>query len=360
MLFKRIMAMGAVLTSLIATPGTAQPLGPVHTDHHVHVHSPAILEILAAYCSSPGRLAACDPAFVAPQTADDLLADMDEAGVQTAWMMSTAYLAESPLMAPPLADAATRVHRANAFTVATAAAHPGRLIAFVSVNPLAPDALAEIAAWKDEPFAGGLKLHLTNSGVDLRNPDHVRRLTAVFDAASDARMTILIHMRTRADDYGARDVRVVFEQILPHARGVPVVIAHAGGWGGLDANTWDALEGFRQVLAEQPDAAPNLFFDLAQVFDADTSPENRARLVEVMRGVGVERFVPGSDWPFSGPLDGYLNKAMALLPLAPQEAETLRQRSVAARCCGECVLSPGIRAICSNPTPSNRERPPGS
>ena len=200
MIFKRIAAASAVSAALLATPVTAQPRTPVHTDHHVHVHSPAILDILSAYCSSPGRIGACDPAFVEPLTADDLLADMDEAGVQTAWMMSTAYLAESPMMVPPLADAATRVHDANAFTVAAAAAHPGRLVAFVSVNPLAPDALAEIAAWKDEPSVKGLKLHLTNSGVDLRDPDQVRRLAAVFDAASDAGMTIMIHMRTRADD----------------------------------------------------------------------------------------------------------------------------------------------------------------
>lgn len=329
--FKRIVAASAVSAALLAAPVMAQIRTPVHTDHHVHVHSPAILEILPAYCSSPGRIGACDPAFVEPLTADDLLADMDKAGVQTAWMMSTAYLAESPMMVPALADAATRVHDANAFTVATAAAHPGRLVAFVSVNPLTPDALAEIRAWNDNPYAQGLKLHLTNSDVDLRNPDHVRRLAAVFDAASDARLTIMIHMRTRAEDYGAPDVRIFVEQVLPHARNIPVVIAHSGGWGGLDDNTWNALEGFREVLAEQPDTAPNLFFDLAQVFDADTSPEDRVRLVDVMRSVSIDRFLAGSDWPFSGSLDGYLNDAMGLLPLSSQEAEDLRQRRVAVR-----------------------------
>jgi hypothetical protein len=138
-------------------------------------------------------------------------------------------------------------------------------------------------------------------------------------------------MRTRAEDYGARDVRIFVEQVLPHAVGAPVVIAHSGGWGGLDANTWDALEGFRQILAEQPGMAPDLFFDLAQVFDADTSPENRARLVQVMRGIGAERFVPASDWPFSGPLDDYLNDAMGLLSLSSQEATALRRRRVAVR-----------------------------
>lgn len=326
--FRRILAVSAALAVLVATPGVAQHRIPVHTDHHVHVHSPAILEILSDYCNSPGRIGACEPAFVEPRTAEDLLADMDEAGVRTAWIMSTAYLAESPMMVPSLPDASIRVHDANAFTVAVAAAHPGRLVAFVSVNPLTPEAVAEVGAWKDEPFAKGLKLHLTNSGVDLRDPDHVRRLAAVFDAASDAGLTIMIHMRTRAADYGAGDVRIFIEQVLPHARGVPVVIAHSGGWGGLDANTWDALEGFRQILADHPDMAHHLFFDLAQVFDAETTPQNRERLVKVMRQIGVDRFVPGSDWPFSGPLDGYLNETMSLLPLSPEEAQDLRQRRI--------------------------------
>lgn len=328
MTFKRIVAASAVSAALLAAPVAARPRTPVHTDHHVHVHSPAILEILPTYCSSPARIGPCDPAFIKPLTVDDLLAEMDEAGVQTAGMMSTAYLAESPMMVPPLPDASARVHNANAFTVAAAAAHPGRLIAFVSVNPLTPDALAEIEAWKDEPFAKGLKLHLTNSGVDLRNPEHRRRLAAVFDAASDARLTIMIHMRTRAEDYGARDVRLFVDEVLPHACDISVVIAHSGGWGGLDDSTWDAMEGFRQILAQQPAQLPNLFFDLAQVFDAETSPEDRARLVDVMRAIGVERFVAGSDWPFSGDLDNYLNRVMTALPLSEDEATALAERRV--------------------------------
>lgn len=328
---KRLAARSVVLAAFLAGSSLAQTRTAVRTDHHVHVHSPAILEILPAYCSSPGRIGACDPSFVKPHQPDDLLADMDKAGVQTAWMMSTAYLAESPMMLPSLADAPMRVHDANAFTVATAAAHPGRLVAFISVNPLAPDALAEIAAWKDQSVAKGLKLHLTNSGLDFRNPDHVRRLTAIFDAAADAELTIMIHMRTRAEDYGAGDVRIFLNQVLPHARDVPVVIAHAGGWGGLDSNTWDAMDAFRRLIGGQPDKAPNLYFDLAQVFDAETSASNRARLVEVMRGIGLDRFVPGSDWPFSSALDDYFNHAMLQLPLSPTEMTRLRRRQIALR-----------------------------
>ena len=264
-------------------------------------------------------------------TVVDLLKDMEEAGVGGAWMMSTGYLAESPTMVPPLADAPTLVHAANAFTVGQARSHPDRLAAFIGVNPLTPTALAEIAAWRDEPFAKGVEIHLTNSDVDLRDPEQVSKLAAVFEAASAADMAIMIHMRTRAEDYGARDVRTFVERVLPRAGNTPVIIAHSGGWGGLDANTWDVMEGFHRVLAEHPELKAHLYFDLAQIFDADTPQADLERLVEVMRGIGVDRFVQGSDWPFSSPLSGYFNTAMARLPLDPHEARLLRTRQVAAR-----------------------------
>lgn len=209
------------------TPAPAQ----VRTDHHMHVHSPAILAFLPGYCSSPGRRGACDPAFLKPLTIEDLLADMDAAGIRHGWLMSTAYLAHSPMMVPPEPKAHEIMMSANDFTVGLARAHPDRISTFIGVNPIADDALGEIARWKGDPSVTGIKLHLTNSDVDLRSPEQAEKLAAVFAAAADNGFAIMIHMRTRAADYGARDVDIFLDQVLPHARGVPVVIAHAGGLG---------------------------------------------------------------------------------------------------------------------------------
>jgi predicted TIM-barrel fold metal-dependent hydrolase len=332
MTFKLAALTGAVAIALAAC-ATIQPAAPVAVDHHVHVHSPEILAFLPGYCSSLGRAGACPEVFLKPLTVDDLLADMDAAGVRKAWMMSTAYLAESPMMVPPRPDAAQLVHTANAFTVMQARTHPDRLAAFIGVNPLTPTALSEIARWKDDPFATGVKIHLTNSGVDLRDPADVAHLAAVFRAAGQAHMPILIHMRTRAADYGAQDVRIFLDQVLPQAAGVPVIIAHSGGWGGLDDNTWSAMQGFADALSERPELKQNLYFDLAQTFKTDTSQADLSRLVAMMRRIGVDRFVPGSDWPFSGPLDGYLNGALARLPLTPTEASMVRGACVGIKYC---------------------------
>lgn len=328
MTFKLAALTGAVAMALAACATIQPAAAPVVVDHHVHVHSPEILAFLPGYCSSLGRAGACPEVFLKPLTVDDLLADMDAAGVRKAWMMSTGYLAESPMMVPPRPDAAQLVHAGNAFTVMQARSHPDRLVAFIGVNPLTPTALSEIARWKDDPFAAGLKIHLTNSGVDLRDPADVAHLAAVFRAAAQAHMPILIHMRTRAEDYGAQDVRIFLDQVLPQAAGVPVIIAHSGGWGGLDDNTWSAMQGFADALAESPELKRNLYFDLAQTFKTDTSDADMARLVVMMRRIGMDRFVPGSDWPFSGPLDGYLNADMARLPLTHFEAEQVRREKI--------------------------------
>jgi predicted TIM-barrel fold metal-dependent hydrolase len=298
----------------------AQPV----VDHHMHVHAPAILNILPAYCASPKRRSPCDPRFTAPLTAQDALKAMDAAGIRRGWLMSTAYLAQSPL-ADPLPDAGQVVHASNAFTVGLAREHPDRFAAFVSVNPMAPDALSEIARWKGDGAVTGLKLHLTNSNVDLRDPVQVAKLAAVFHAAAAYGWTIMIHMRTGAADYGARDARVFLDQVLPAAGDAPVVIAHAAGWGGIDAVTLDALGAFTDALERDPKVGRNLRFDLAQVFTDKTTPEGRAAMARLIRRIGPDRFVAGSDWPFSGDLRTYFATAYATPDLLPAEwAQILR------------------------------------
>lgn len=315
-----------LLALVLASPVMAQAL--IVTDHHMHVHAPAILAILPAYCASPARKGPCDPRFIQPLTVDDALADMNAAGIQHGWLMSTAYLAESPMMSPPVADSAAVIHAANAFTVSLARSHPDRLSAFVGVNPVTATALPEIARWKGDCAVTGIKLHLTNSEVDLRSPDHLRKLAAVFDAASANGWTIMIHMRTRAADYGARDVEAFIDQVLPAAGDQPVMIAHAAGWGGIDVNTLDALGAFADALERKPELGRHLSFDLAQVFTDKTSVEDRAKMAALLRRIGLEHFVAGSDWPFSGNLKTYFASAYGSAQLSSAEWSLVRSARI--------------------------------
>ncbi|WP_294192863.1 hypothetical protein [uncultured Sphingomonas sp.] len=139
---------GVAAAMLLAAQAPARPNDastPVKVDYHVHVHSPAILAIPPAYCNSPGRTGKCDPAFQQALPPRDLLAALDRAGMRRGLVMSTAYLAESPMMVPPLSNAADIVRAANDWTVALARHYPRRLSAFIGINPLTPTALSEIA-----------------------------------------------------------------------------------------------------------------------------------------------------------------------------------------------------------------------
>lgn len=347
---------GGVVAAQVAEGRPAQ--AQVRTDHHMHVHSPAILGFLPAYCASPGRQGPCDPAFLEPRTIDDLLKDMDAAGIRRGWLMSTAYLAHSPMMVPPAPDAHEIMMSANDFTVDLARAHPDRISTFIGVNPISGDALGEIARWKGDPAVTGIKLHLTNSDVDLRSSDQVAKLSAVFAAASDAGLAIMIHMRTRARDYGAQDVAIFVEDILPQAPDVPVVIAHSGGWGGTDANTLSALEGFATAIERDPVIRRNLFFDLAQLFDQTTTADDLHSLVLLVRRIGVEAFVPGSDWPFSGDLSTYYAQTYPRLPLADHEMTGIRTREVSPMRSGAHVTRLYPRSTESDPHSDRPARMP--
>ncbi|WP_370458995.1 amidohydrolase family protein [Aggregicoccus sp. 17bor-14] len=293
-------------------------------DHHVHVHSPTILAFLPDYCESVRRFGKCDPAFTAPLAPEDLLAQLDRAGIRRALVMSTGYLAESSMISPARPDGAALLRAANDWTVALARRYPKRLSAFIAVDPTTPTALPEIARWRGNPAVTGLKLHLTSAGVDLRRDADVTALAATFRAAAEAKLAVMIHLRTRAGDYGARDVQRFLTEVLPAAGSTPVQIAHAGGWGGIDKATLAALGAFADAIEAEPKRFRNVWFDLAGVWTKDTAPGDRDALVALIRRIGPAHFLPASDWPFTGDLADYYGRIYPLLPLTQAEWKRIR------------------------------------
>jgi predicted TIM-barrel fold metal-dependent hydrolase len=305
----------------------AVPQVPVRTDHHVHVNSPAILAFLPQYCASIARFGKCDPAFAAPATVADLLRQMDDAAIERALVLSTAYLAESPMLAEPPADAAGLVRSANNFTAGLAQRFPRRIGAFISVHPLSEKAIPEIQRWRGNKHVAGLKLHLTSSMVDLRSPDHLRRLASVFGAASGCGLAVTIHLRTVNPRYGAEDVRNFIDKVVPAAGGSSIQIAHAGGWSGLDANTFAALTAFADALANNPSLSKTIWFDLADVWRDNTTSSDKQALIALIRRIGPHRFVPGSDWPFVGNLKRYYSTTYPELTLSTDEWAIIRSNT---------------------------------
>jgi predicted TIM-barrel fold metal-dependent hydrolase len=271
------------------------------------------------------RFGGCDPSLTTPHSVQDLLAQMDRAGIHRALVLSNAYLAESPFMEPQRPDAADLMRSANDWTVALARTNPKRLSAFISVDPLRPTALPEIARWRDNPAVTGIKIHATASGIDLRKDADVAALAAVFRAAAQAHLAIVIHLRTQRMDYGAPDIHRFVEDVLPAAGNTPVQIAHAAGWGGLDPPTLSALTAFADAIQANPRRFRHLWFDLSGVWTDKTSSTDKQTLAALIRRIGPQHFLPGSDWPYNGDdLADYYNRVYPELPLTQSEWSIIR------------------------------------
>jgi hypothetical protein len=185
--------------------------------------------------------------------------------------------------------------------------------------------LPEIARWRGNPAVAGIKLHLTASGADLRRDGDVVALVAVFRAAAEARLAIVIHLRTQQMDYGAPDMRRFVEDVLPAAGNTPVQIAHAGGWGGIDAATLSALGAFADAVEPSPRRFRHVWFDLAGVWTDKTPATDKEALVALIRRIGLRHFLPASDWPYSGDnFADYYNRVYLELPLTRREWTIIR------------------------------------
>jgi len=227
-----------------------------------------------------------------PLTADDAVAQLDEAGIRRGAVLSVAYWFGSA-WSEPVADEAAKVRAENDWVSRQVAMHPDRLVAFCGLNPLKDYALAELARCAELPGVVGVKLHFGNSGVDLRDAAHLARIRDVFRATDELGMAIVAHLWTgpEYEERGAEDARIFLEQVLPAAPRTTVQIAHlAGGGRSTDA----ALGVFAEAIAAGDPRTRNLWFDVATL-TAGQSPEGLRRDARRLRQIGLERILYGTD-----------------------------------------------------------------
>lgn len=322
----RIAFIGVVALILAHALALSQPptwpstvaLPPPLADYHLHIQSKALSEILErAVARDPKRFAGWGP-FNSNAGADALRV-LNEGGIRYGVLLSEAYMFTSPFLDLHNVDKDRLTREENAFNVAQAAQSKGRLVAFISVNPLSPTATREIAYWKRAGGASGIKLHLANSRFDFGLPSNIQALKRVFFEASKDSFPIIIHLRNR-QDFGAAQVNSFVNEILPSAGRAPVQIAHGGGWGGLDDQTISALSAFSDAIAARRPSTERLTFDLAMVVvNEHTDTAKARRFVDLMRKIGIERFAMGSDWPAVYTPGQYVRLVERELPLKPQE-----------------------------------------
>ncbi len=243
---------------------------------------------------------------------------MDASHIERAVVLSTAYSLANPHK-PAIPNERQAVQMDNDWTSAQVAKYSDRLIGFCSVNPLKAYAIAEIdRCSKDPHLATGLKLHFGNSDVDVDNPKHLAQLKKVFRAASNNRMTIVVHAHANVTfqrPYGVAQARVFLNQLLPEAKGIAVVLAHMAGAGGFDESTQRALAVYAEAIAHQDSRVRNLYFDAC----ISAKDEEAPILAQRIREIGVSRIFYGSDAPVKGSFPAESLDRWHRLPLTVEE-----------------------------------------
>lgn len=315
---------------LSSAPGTAVQEAAAPADHHMHVWSADARDLLVEAQRAVGQEVIAEEDARA-LTGADAVAALDSAGIRRGVVLSNAYFFGIPDV--EVKDEYARTRAENDFVARQVSQYPDRLVGFFSVNPLADYAIGEIDRLADRPEFVGLKLHLGNSNVDLRDPAHVHRLREVFARANEAGLAIVIHIGGRSADFGAADAEAFLTEVLPAAPDVPVQLAHMAGPGGFGPGTQASFETFAAAIERDAEATENLLFDLSGVphpismAQGDTTlirriEEINGAFLEAARAVGFDRVVFGSDYPaISVPL--YFRGIRETLPLSDAEFRDL-------------------------------------
>jgi len=252
-------------------------------------------------------------------TAANLIAQLDSAGMHRAAVLSLAYQFGAPYRNRD-GKAQERARAENDWVAQQVAQYPARLVGFCSVHLLADYALEELSRCIGLPRMSGIKLHFTNSDVDLRNPQHVETLRSIFRLANSRRVAIVAHIRTLDPAYGSRDAEIFLREVLVEAPDVPVQIAHLAGWGGYGDETDQALSVFADAIASGDRRTANLYFDISQVVSRGFTDDVRQRLAGRLRQAGMQRILFAVDGAES-PLAVWAN--LRSLPLTDAELRTI-------------------------------------
>ena len=279
--------------------------GPIETPRNV---AQVLLSVAKApdgsWRISAEAVATAGPNVVPTIPATALISLLDAAGIQSAAVLSVAYIFGSPAFS--FNDEYERVKAENDWTSQQVAAHPQRLRGFCSVNPLKEYALAELTRCGNDPnLRAGLKLHFGSSAVDLHNADHVAKLREVFRAANDRRMAIIVHLRTSPPRaYGAEEAGIFLKELVTAAPDVAIQIAHMAGtgpgWNDPRAN--EALSVFADAVEAKRPGTERLYFDVTTRVDLNISQDDAKRAVTEMRKIGLDRILFGSDAATGGNL----------------------------------------------------------
>jgi len=305
-------------------PGPAHPV----MDCHIHPMSDALHDLIAPFVSRQG-------VELKRFGGTEIVAYLDGLGATHAYALSSAYLWAGRRPGEQASEFAVKpgeyenVQAENNFVAAQAAEFPGRIVPFMSINPLKPYAVDELERCDVELEMRGLKLHFWNSGVNLREPGHVERIQPVFEYVASRDLPVMLHFYNGGvEDFGPRDVELFATDILVNYPDLRICFAHFLGAGNYADVVGDSVDALVQISDENPGVdRGRLFLDLAAIFNRDprgrfagVSDGQLARLGEQISAWGTANILWGSD-----NREDYLAVTRAMWPLGDAELRRIMQ-----------------------------------
>jgi uncharacterized protein len=236
------------------------------------------------------------PRYATPITAARLIADLDEAGIKRALVLSEAFwLGEpgGPRRLSPAPSPREAVQLENDWAAAEVAKYPDRLVMACGINPLRDFAVDELVRCSKLPHVVGMKMNFGDAGVDFVNAGHMTRLKQLFEAANANRMALIIHLEP-GRFYGPKEVEYFLDHLVSAAPDVTIQIAHLAG-NGPGVTSPEALEAFAKLRAANDPRTKNLYFDFAGLIPPGISDGQLALMATRMRQLGLDRVLFASD-----------------------------------------------------------------
>lgn len=287
-----------ISNQLNAQPSELSPT-KVTFDHHVHVLSP---QLLADWKSMGMSFSREDEQYTDPQVVLDCVG----AKRMVALSMAHLYSAEWFLRNDDFKENEKEfVQRENNFVASIAKKHPEQVVGFFSINPRSEFAVEELKRCAQIKSLTGLKLHLPANGIDLNEPEHVDKLKDMLAYCNENNLPILMHLDDGSGNFGDRQAYDFWEKIIDPYDDLNLVIAHLGTSGGFNRASDSLLNAFGKLRNDDKiSCADNVYFDLSGAVLLEEvdgmSPTNQEmcdELAKQMREIGLDRFLPASDYP---------------------------------------------------------------
>lgn len=191
----------------------------------------------------------------------------------------------------------------NAYVAKEAKKDPTKIAGACAVNPLMDWAQDEMRRCKQDGLKV-LKLHTMASGMDLHRHADLVEFKKILALASELQYTVLIHGNFPKANRG-NEAEILLKTLDDFPK-IRFIIGHLMG------REYEVLKNFKH---------PNFLVEISAVPIWTKEPADQKKLVDLMRAVGMKKFVFGSDWPVFHPAETL--HALQALPLSTSELDDL-------------------------------------